>query len=447
MRCRASCGIWLELPEVTKMTAFGTTLGTSTMVDPLTTPDMAAQPTDKRPADASGQGGLRRGAPMVLHTRVVCGTGGGVDKTVLNSPRFLRDLGYDCKCAFMRTPGDAGFQELVKRAELWQAPIIEIDDRGFWDWNVARDLLAACRANNVAIWHAHDYKSNLLGLWVRRHWPMKMVTTVHGWVSRSWKTPLYYGLERLSLRHYDQVICVSEDLREVCLGCGVDPGRLRVIDNAIDTEQFRRRQPVAEAKARWNIPPERVVIGAVGRLAPEKAFDVLIHAVDRLIARGLDVQLMIAGEGPLDGSLQSLIRELGREDRIQLVGFQADTVAFYHAIDIYALSSLREGLPNVILEAMALEVPVVASRIAGLPKIVAHGENGVLIDAASGPQLEGELERLTRDAAERNRLGLAGRRTIEERFSFSRRMQRITEVYREVLPGAVPDSAPGSGRR
>ena len=70
--------------------------------------------------------------------------------------------------------------------------------------------------------------------------------------------------------------------------------------------------------------------------------------------------------------------------------------------------------PEIDMEAMALEVPVVASRIAGLPKIVAHGENGVLIDAASGPQLEGELERLTRDAAERNRLGLAGRRTIEE---------------------------------
>ena len=117
---------------------------------------------------------------VVLETRVVNGTGGGPDKTILNTPRFLAGTGYPTLCAYMHPPGDPGFETLRKKAEQWQAPLFSIPDRGFWDWRVIGKLLEVCRRERVAIWHGHDYKSNALGLLLRRFWPMRLVTTVHG---------------------------------------------------------------------------------------------------------------------------------------------------------------------------------------------------------------------------------------------------------------------------
>src|SRR5262249_14967913 len=159
----------------------------------------------------------------VLHTRVTNGSGGGPDKTILNSPRFLT-ASYRLLCAYMHPPGDRGFDKLRTKAALWRAPLLSVPDRGPWDWQVATELLRIGRKEQVSIWHGHDYKSNALGLLLRRFWPMHLITTVHGWgVEDTRRAPLYYRIDRLCLPRYDRVICVSEDLRDQCLSCGVPP--------------------------------------------------------------------------------------------------------------------------------------------------------------------------------------------------------------------------------
>jgi glycosyltransferase involved in cell wall biosynthesis len=379
------------------------------------------------------------GSPVILDTRVVCGTGGGPEKTILNSPRFLEPMGYRNLCAYMHPPGDPGFEVLRRRAEAWGAPLIAIPDRGPLDWRVVKELLGVCRREKVAIWHGHDYKSNALGLVLRRFWPMRLVTTVHGWVKHTRRTPLYYGIDRWCLRRYEVVISVSDDLHRRCRELGVPPDRSILIENGIDTRQFARSRRREEAKRGLGIPEERLVIGAIGRLSEEKGFDLLIQAVDRLLLSGLDVELFIAGEGDQHDRLAAMIRALGREDRIHLAGFVSEPIALYEALDVFALSSLREGLPNVVLEAMAMEVPVVATRVAGVPRLIEHEENGLLVDVGDTDQLGSTIARLLADGALRDRLGEAGRRTVESRFSFERRMERIGEIYDELL--AVPSGA------
>ena len=98
---------------------------------------------------------------------------------------------------------------------------MSVPDRGPWDWRVVTQLLAVCRRERVGIWHGHDYKSNALGLVLRRFWPMRLVTTVHGWVQHTRRTPLYYAIDRLCLPRYESVICVSPDLYDECLARGV----------------------------------------------------------------------------------------------------------------------------------------------------------------------------------------------------------------------------------
>ncbi len=371
--------------------------------------------------------------PVVVDARVVCGTGGGPDKTILNSPRFLEPMGYHNVCVYLHPPDDPGFEPLRRKAEAWNAPLVAIPDRGPLDWRIVPRVLDVCRRENVSIWHGHDYKSNALGLLLRHFWPMRLVTTVHGWVKHTRRTPLYYAIDRACLPRYESVICVSEDLYSLCLKYGVRQDRCVLIENAIDTQQFRRSLDLATAKRRLGIPEERYVVGAVGRLSEEKGFDVLIRSVDRLLRQGLDVELRIAGEGDQERPLKRLIAELGREERIRLVGFQADTVPFYEGIDVFALSSFREGLPNVLLEAMALEVPIVATRVAGIPRLIDHGVNGLLVDAGSASELADAVASMLGDSQLRSRLSLAARARIERDHSFEARIQKIRDIYDKLL--------------
>lgn len=371
--------------------------------------------------------------PVILDARVVSGSGGGPDKTILNSPRFLTSAGYHMLCAYLRPPGDCGFARLREKATRWNAPLVEIDDRGPLDWRVVAELLRVCRRERVTIWHGHDYKSNALGLLLRRFWPLRLVTTVHGWVKHTRRTPLYYHIDRLCLPRYEVVICVSEDLREQCLAAGVPAARCVLLENAIDTEEFARTRDARTAKAHLGLDPDRLVIGAVGRLSAEKGFDILIRAVDQLVRDRLDVDLVILGDGADHGALRRLAEELGLADRVHLLGYRPDVLEWYQAMDVFALSSLREGLPNVVLEAMAVGTPVVATRVAGVPRLVRHEVNGLLVEPNRVAELAAALARVGRHTELRTRLGQAGRATVEQRYSFAARMDRLVQLYDRLL--------------
>jgi glycosyltransferase involved in cell wall biosynthesis len=377
--------------------------------------------------------------PVVLDTRVVTGRGGGPEKTILNSPRYLEPAGYRMLCAYMHPPRDPGFEDIRRRARDLGAPLLSVPDRGPLDLRVIPRLLEICRRERVAIWHAHDYKSNLLGLLLRQAWPMRLVTTVHGWVERTRRTPLYYAIDWFSLPRYERVLCVSQDVVGRCRALGVPTERCLLVENGIDLDRYTRRVARPEAKRRLNFAPDRPVVGAVGRLSPEKGFDVLIRAADRLLRRGFDFELVIAGEGGHRPELERLISDLGCSDRVLLPGHCDDPVPLFEALDAFALSSLREGLPNVLLEAMALGVPVVATRIAGVPRVVRDGENGLLVEPGT---VEGLAEALARVLADRGlgaRLGAAGRATVESGFDFGSRMRTIKALYDDLLgTGPVP---------
>ena len=371
--------------------------------------------------------------PVVLHARVVTGTGGGPDKTILNSPRFLDELGYDSVCAYLHPPDDPGFEELKQRAESLNAELISVPDRGLKDVSVIGRLLRICRERNVSIWHGHDYKSDALGLLLRKFYPMKLVSTVHGWGVKSKKTPLYHAVDRFSLKSYDRVICVSDKLLSECLAAGVSIGKLCEIDNAIDLSSYDSLPDQREARINFNVDPEKPVVVAVGRLSKEKAFDVLIQAFADLLATGFDATLLIAGDGPEHEALQHQIASLGVEDSVRLIGHVADPRDVYAATDVFALSSTSEGLPNSLLEAMACGVPVIATTVGAIPTVISDEINGLLVSPDDSQVLTLAMNRLLSNMALRDQISEAARHTIENRYSFERRMQKIAAVYDSVL--------------
>ena len=378
----------------------------------------------------------------MLHARVVTGTGGGPDKTILNSPKYLRELGYHAVCAYLHPPEDPGFEELRCRAAELSAELISVPDGGLTDLSVISRMLRICRERNVSIWHGHDYKSDALGLLLRCFHPMKLVSTVHGWGVRSNRTPFYHAVDRFSLKSYDRVICVSNQLLTECLAAGVPVGNCCEIDNAIDLTSYQSLPAKRAARVQLGINPEKPVVVAVGRLSREKAFDNLIQAFVDLLETGIDATLLIAGDGPERNALQQLIQNTGCEKSIQLAGHISDPRSVYAAADVFALSSVSEGLPNCLLEAMACGVPVVATTVGAVPTVISDEFNALLVQSGISEPLTLALNRLLSNNDLCEQLALAGQRTIEQRFSFARRMQKIAAVYDSVL-SYTPGSSNG----
>jgi glycosyltransferase involved in cell wall biosynthesis len=367
----------------------------------------------------------------ILHLRTVSGKGGGPEKTLLNSSRHLGG-GYHIRLAYIRPAGDREY-DMPARARQLGVDFVDFPERGPFDprtvWRLAREI-KRCRP---AILHAHDYKTNILAVLLGRWFRIPLVTTAHGYVTRGGRLEVYYAADRWALRRMDHIIAVSEDLYSSMLKFGIPAARCSLIDNAIDTVQYRRRWTIPETKQRLGADPARLVVGAAGRLFPEKGFDILIHAADQLLKTGVNMELWIAGAGEQETELRRLIAALGREERIRLLGHRSDLTDVYQALDVFALSSYREGLPNVLLEAMALEVPVVATRIAGIPRLIRDGENGLLVEPGDAAALGRALAGLLNDAERRERLGRAGRQTVEAGFSFSARMEKIRAIYDHLL--------------
>jgi glycosyltransferase involved in cell wall biosynthesis len=215
----------------------------------------------------------------------------------------------------------------------------------------------------------------------------------------------------------DTTICVSRAELELGVSSGAcDPSRSVLIYNGIDVRSFGR--------AARNGGPPRIL--GVGRFRPPKDFGTFVEAV-RLLSPGT-FSAAIAGDGP--------DRDLLPEGPVELLGERDDVAELLASSDVFVLSSRAEGLPISILEAMAAGLPVVATRVGGIPELVVDGETGFLVPAGDAPARADALRRLVEDPALRERLGAAGRRRAEELFDLPRFRQEHVELYDRLLTSA-----------
>jgi len=236
---------------------------------------------------------------------------------------------------------------------------------------------------------------------------------------------------RLTRRLCDRVVAVSETVRDDLISNeGVRPEQIVVIENGVDTARFVVAK-VNGARLQWKCPPETVIVGGVGRLAREKGFAHLVGGIDLARARGVDVTLLVAGDGPERPGLEHQAKRLNGYARF--LGVHHDPRQLYAALDIFVLPSLEEGLPNALLEAMACGCAVVASRVGGVPEIVEHERSGLLVEPGSPTALADAMVRLAKDGALRLRLGREAVRRVRERFDIVRTVERHADLYRALL--------------
>jgi glycosyltransferase involved in cell wall biosynthesis len=294
------------------------------------------------------------------------------------------------------------------------------------------ELVQLLRRERPDILHASSSKAGVLGRLAAlvAGVPIR-IFTVHGWAFTAHTgtaSTLYRWADRLARPLTTVTICVSENERAAGIRAGTcSAERTVVIRNAVSLDG---RPPARRGNGR-----PRLV--AVGRLKAPKDFVTLVRAL-ALLPPG-SFEALIVGEGPDRSALESELRRLGLEDRVRLAGERHDVPGLLAAADVFVLSSVSEGLPVSVLEAMAAELPVVASRVGGLPELVVDGETGLLVTPRDADALAAALDRLVADRALRRQLGAAGRAYAESRFdpeSFARAHVDLyaAELARRKLP-------------
>jgi glycosyltransferase involved in cell wall biosynthesis len=300
-------------------------------------------------------------------------------------------------------------------------------------------LKSVGRERAIDIVHSHDYKTNLLAWLLSRRTDIIPLATSHGWSGFSAKERyVYYPVEKRLLARFPRVIAVSNRIKAELVGRGADPNRVTVLLNGIDPDAFRRRpETVAGIRAANGFDSGDIVLGAVGRLEREKRYDLLIDAFARLAAAHPRLRLAFVGDGTLAGALKEQAQRLGVGDAVRFLGHRLDVASLYHAFDLFVQSSETEGTPNAVLEAMAMETPIVATDVGGTREIAFPGEHAIIVAPLDVEALSAGIERALADPAGTAARAAAARRRIETDLSFDARTRRLEAIYEELMAGVV----------
>lgn len=310
-------------------------------------------------------------------------------------------------------------------------PIVNLSRGGRFDPFVLPRLIGLIRRERFDLIHTHLVHAGVVGKIAARICDLPFITTRH-YASEAKEKTLLYRLEDRLAAGSAAIVAVSFSVRRHLIDRGIAPAeRIVVIPNGVDLELFdRSRVPAPERRA-----PDRPLLGILGRLHPQKGHAILLRSFAELLPHFPSAELEIIGEGPLRVSLSEQARDLGIERHLRFAGSvpHHEIPARLLAWDIAVMPSLWEAFGIAAAEAMAMERPVVASRVEGLAAVVQDGTTGLLVAPGDARELAHAIERLLIDPHMQQRMGQAGRQRVAEAFSIADAADASRQLYDRVL--------------
>jgi glycosyltransferase involved in cell wall biosynthesis len=311
---------------------------------------------------------------------------GGTEVLVSELARRFRRDGLDVSVGCLDEVGELGSELSAEgvSVELYSR-------RAGFDARLAARIAGSVRRHRVDVVHAHQYTPYFYGVLAKVLTGVPLIFTEHGRLYPDLPSRRRRAFNRMFAPLVDRITAVSEDVRDSLWRVeGIAPARVSIVQNGIDLARFTPRGSEARRVAResLSLPSGAPVIGTVGRLDPIKNYPLLLSAFRRLLVRFPEAVLLIVGDGPERQRLESLARESGIEANVRFLGMRRDVDRILPGLDVFVLSSFSEGMPVTLIEAMAAGVPVVATAVGGIPRVIRDGQEGLLVSGIPPNPLE-----------------------------------------------------------
>jgi glycosyltransferase involved in cell wall biosynthesis len=277
----------------------------------------------------------------------------------------------------------------------------------------------------------HGYKQSIVGVYLKYCSGCKWICFLHGTTALDLKDRFYNLFDSFIQKFADRVVIMTETQRGKIPG-GSDKKRVRVIHNGVDWQNpVRIKEGGKEIRSTLDIQSQ-FLFAVIGRLSPEKGVDVFLHAFAKVVLQNPLAGAVIVGDGPERDSLRVLLGTLQLEKYVQFVGYSRQPGDYMEAVDCLVLPSRSEGIPNVVLEAMALKKPVVAAAVGGVPEIMEDAQTGLLVEKDDPDQLAAAMLKIIEDGELRRKISINGFHRIVKKFSPQRRADKVYSLYLEL---------------
>jgi len=332
--------------------------------------------------------------------------------------------------------------EVAEKAKQYHFPVTLFPCNGRLDLKTVISIRRFLEKQNIGIIHTHGYKSNLYALAASMGKSLPRVATCHNWLGDDPKMKFYARLDKFFLNRFDRVIAVSDSVKQEILNHNISANKVLTICNGIDTNRFNNPKKVESARREFGIVKGCKVIGTVGRLSEEKGHIHLLNAAKKVVQKYPKIVFLIVGDGPLRNDLGRKASAMGQTRHLEkngpespfiFTGVRSDMPAIYSLMDIFVLPSLTEGLPMVLLEAMASQKPIVATTVGAVPRVIEHDHSGVLVQPGDAKELAKAITDLLANPQKAHRLAEHARDKVKQQFSSERMAEKYVKVYRDVL--------------
>jgi glycosyltransferase involved in cell wall biosynthesis len=312
----------------------------------------------------------------------------------------------------------------------------EIIMRHKLDLATVKPIRQLIESEGIDLVHTHGVRANLVARTASRQAAVPVVTTFHSMLrydyQSRWEAYTARILTLLTNGKTDCFIAVSRAIKEDLIRMGVPEAKITVIYNGLDQARLSASSPNPDIKEQLQIDPGKRVLAVVGRLHSVKGQSYFLEAAQLLLPRFPDLLFLLIGEGPDRPAIEQKIKDLKLEQNVFMTGFYPRMNDLYPAIDILCMPSLMEGLPFVLLEAMSFGIPVIASRVGGIPEIVRDKINGLLVSSRDSAELARAMSELLSDRELAARLAANGRETVQE-FTLTNMARKTEAVYQTAL--------------
>lgn len=321
---------------------------------------------------------------------------------------------------------------LEDRLRAAGVPYEIIGKRRKWDAGAVRALKRIIREHGTRVIHTWLFAGNAYGRWAARACDVPVVVaserSVDEW--RSWR---HRFIDRHLAKRTDAVVANCRAVRDFVIREGIDHARVRIIENAIDLDAFDAAVCDEPRDGVLDDLDDRFVVIQAGRFEPQKGLPDLIEAVRVVRESAPEVMLVLAGDGPDRPAIERLVIDLDLEDHVRLIGLRDDLPPLLARSDAVVLASLWEGLPNVVIDAMAARRPVIATDVGGCPELIEDGRTGLIVPPRESALLADAILRIHEDPALGLELGTAARAAVETRFAVERMVNAYQTLYLQLL--------------